>query len=116
MARPPAGGAGRYAGPTHATILATVAANVRRLRALRGWSQTVCAPLCGGMSVYQLHLVEAGNSNFTASTLAQLCDGFSVPASELFVPAAPIAKRRRGRPRKTIGEYVSADKKAQPAE
>lgn len=98
MARPPAGGAARYTGPTHNAILMTVAANVRRLRAERGWSQPECAPRCGGMSVYQLHLIESGNSNFTASTLAQLCDGFAVPASELFLPARPVLKRPPGRP------------------
>lgn len=104
MARPPAGGAGRYTGPTHAMLLATVAANVRRLREARGWSQTECAPQCGGMSVYQLHLVETGNANFTASVLAQLCDGFGVPVGELFAPAAPVAKRPRGRPKRVTTE------------
>lgn len=98
MARPPAGGAGRYTGPTHRLILDTVAANVRRLRAARGWTQGECAPRCGGMSVYQLHLVEAANANFTASVLAQLCDGFGVAPTELFLPAPPAAKRRVGRP------------------
>ena len=52
------------------------------------------------------HIIEAGNSNFTASTLAQLCDGLGVPASQLFAPAAPVARRRRGRPGKAIGESV----------
>ena len=53
------------------------------------------------MSVYELHLVESANANFTASVLAQLCDGFGIKAYELFAPAPPIAKRRVGRPRST---------------
>lgn len=51
------------------------------------------------MSVYELHLVESANANFTASVLAQLCDGFGIKAYELFAPAPPVAKRRVGRPR-----------------
>jgi transcriptional regulator with XRE-family HTH domain len=102
MPRPPAGGVARYTGPTHTKILATVAANVRRLREERGLSQVDCATLCGGMSTYQLHLVETAQANFTASVLAQLCDGLGVEVADLFVPAAPMAKRKRGRPPKKV--------------
>ncbi len=113
MARPPAGGAGRYTGPTHRSILDTVASNVRRLRAERGWTQGECAPRCGGMSIYQLHLLESGNANFTASALAQLCDGFGIAPAELFLPATPIARRRVGRPRNMPpAEPTTADARA----
>jgi hypothetical protein len=51
------------------------------------------------MSVYQLHLIESANANFTASVIAQLCDGFGIVPTELFVAAPPLAKRRVGRPK-----------------
>ena len=56
------------------------------------------------MAVYVLQTVEGGRANFTGTVLAQLCDGLGVPVEELLKPAAPLAPRKRGRPRKGAPE------------
>lgn len=97
MPRPPTGA--RYTSPTQAVILARLAANVRRLREARGWTQETCAARCGGMATYLLQLVESGSTNVTAGTMARLCDGLEVDVLEILAPATPLAKRGRGRPK-----------------
>lgn len=96
MSRPRTGA--RYTSPTQAVITGRVAANVRRLREARGWTQEECAAHCGGMATYLLQLVEAGASNITANTLARLCDGLAVDVLELLAHASPLPKRGKGRP------------------
>jgi len=48
--------------------------------------------------LYQM--VESGDANVTARTLGRLCAGFGVDVVVLLAPAAPMAKRKRGRPAK----------------
>jgi|JI10StandDraft_1071094.scaffolds.fasta_scaffold428275_1 transcriptional regulator with XRE-family HTH domain len=86
-----------YEKPTYLDLLARLAANVRRLREERGWTQAVAAERCD-MAVYVLQTVEAGRSNFTGTVISRLCDGLGVDVKVLFEPAAPLAKRPRGRP------------------
>lgn len=88
-----------YETPTYLSLLGRVGANVRRLRHARGWTQEECAHRCLDLGPALLRTIESGRSNLTAATLARLCDGLGVDAAEFFVPAAPLAKRRPGRPR-----------------
>lgn len=87
-----------YTRPTYRDLLARLAANTRRLREARGWTQAEAAEHCD-MAVYVLQTVEGGRANFTGTVVARLCEGFEVDVRELFAPAAPLAKRKRGRPR-----------------
>ncbi len=87
--------------PTYLDLLARLAANVRRLREERGWTQAVAAERCD-MAVYVLQTVEAGRSNFTGTVISRLCDGLGVDVKVLFEPAAPLAKRPRGRPGRSV--------------
>ncbi len=92
---------GLYVRPTYVDLLARLAANTRRLREAKGWTQAEAAEHCD-MATYVLQTVEAGHANFTGTVVARLCDGFGVDVRELFEPAAPLARRRRGRPRKDV--------------
>ena len=79
-------------------LLARIAANVRRLRADRGWTQADAARRCADMATPYLQLIERGGVNLTAGTLARLARGFGVDASELVAPAEPMPPRKPGRP------------------
>lgn len=92
--------AGLYARGSYRTILSRVAANTRRLREARGWTQLHAAAECS-MATFMLQTVESGRRNVSATTLARLCDGFGVDIQELLLPAAPLAEPKRGRPSKT---------------
>lgn len=87
--------------PEHKAMLETVAANVQRLRELRGWTQVEAARRCG-LSKVTYQYVEAGETCFTSTSLSGLCDGFGVEVRELFVPAAAPVKRSVGRPKKAL--------------
>ena len=89
-----------YASPTYRVVLARIAANLRRLREARGWTQEECAGRCGEIAPALLRRIEAGGTNVTALTLARLCDGLEVDGEEFLRPALPLPKRRPGRPRK----------------
>lgn len=88
-----------YETPTYLSLLGRMGANVRRLRHARGWTQEECAHRCRDLGPALLRTIESGRSNLTAATLARLCDGLEVDAAEFFMPTAPLAKRRPGRPR-----------------
>lgn len=94
----------QYETPEYRGILDRVAANTRRLRDAVGWSQDAAAEKCGDMPTRLYQMVEAGSTNVTATTLARLCVGFGVDVVALLAPAAPMAKRRRGRPKKADAE------------
>lgn len=87
-------------GPAYRVVVERVAANVRRLREARGWTQEEAAHQCGELDATLYRVVEAARSNITASTVARICEGFDVDVSELYAPAPPLVKRGRGRPRK----------------
>ena len=91
----------QYTSPRYTEILARLAANVRRVREERGWTQEDTAARCGGMSTYLYQLVETGTTNPTATTLARLCDGFELDVVALLAPvSAPLAARTGRRPRR----------------
>ena len=95
---------GQYETPEYRELLARVAANTRRLRDATGASQEEAAHLCGEMPTRLYQMVESGLTNVTATTLGRLCVGFGVDIVALVAPAAPMAKRKRGRPKKTPAE------------
>jgi transcriptional regulator with XRE-family HTH domain len=68
-------------------LLQRVAANLRRLRTERAWSQEAAAHACGMiMQTYQR--IEAAGANVTMQTLARLVDGFDLDdVRELLKPA-----------------------------
>lgn len=88
-----------YETATYVSLVGRIGANVRRLRHARGWTQEECAFRCHDLGPALLRTIESGRTNITVATLARLCDGLAVDAAELFVPAAPLAKRAPGRPR-----------------
>lgn len=89
-----------YETATYLSVVGRVGANVRRLRHAHGWTQEECAFRCNDLGPSLLRTIEAGRTNVTAASIARLCDGLGVDVAELFVPAAPLAKRSPGRPRK----------------
>jgi transcriptional regulator with XRE-family HTH domain len=91
--------ASQYETPAYREIIARVAANVRRLREATGLSQEAVAEKCD-MPPRSLQMVESAQTNVTATTLARLCVGFGVDVVALLAPAAPMAKRKAGRPKK----------------
>ncbi len=91
---------GQYKTPQYREIIARVAANTRRLRDAAGWSQEEAAHQCGEMVTRLYQLVESGQTNVTATTLGRLCQGFTVDVIALLAPAAPLPRRKPGRPRK----------------
>lgn len=79
-------------------MLERIAANVRRLRVLRGWTQEQCAAQCGELDITVFRAIEAARTNVTAATTARLCDGLAVDVSELFQPGVVFERARPGRP------------------
>jgi transcriptional regulator with XRE-family HTH domain len=80
-------------------IVARFTSNLRRLRESRGWTQAEAAEKCE-MIPQQYQRTETGGMNLTFTTLARITEGFGVDVKELFEVAPPLAKRRRGRPKK----------------
>jgi transcriptional regulator with XRE-family HTH domain len=75
-----------YDSPVFKDLQRRLAANVRRLRAAKRWTQEDAAHACG-MPVRLLQGVEAGKDNVTLVTLARLVDGFGGDVQRLFAPA-----------------------------
>lgn len=61
---------------------AILAANVRRLRHERGWSQEECAEYCGVHRTY-IGAVERGERNITIATLERIAAAFKVRPTDL---------------------------------
>lgn len=99
--------------PGYEGIVERVAANVRRLRETRGWTQEDAAHRCAGLHVTLYRTVEGGRTNITATTLARLCAGFEVDVKELFEPAPPLVRRKRGRPPKNTPGDATRDPSSQ---
>ena len=78
---------------------AGVVPNTRRLRDATGLSQEAAAEKCE-MPTRTLQMIETAQGNLTATTLRRLCVGFGVEVVALLAPAAPMAKRTAGRPKK----------------
>ncbi len=91
----------QHFGPAYRAVVERVAANLRRLREMRGWTREEAAHRCGELDATLYRVVESARTNVTASTVARLCEGFGVDVSELYAPAEPFVRRGRGRPRKT---------------
>jgi transcriptional regulator with XRE-family HTH domain len=79
-------------------FLGRVAANVRRARDARGWTQEEAAAHCGQLSVYVLRQIEGAHTNVTAVTLARLSAGFGVDVATFLLPAPTPPHRAPGRP------------------
>ena len=90
----------KHFGETYRAVAERVAANVRRLRDDRGWTQEECAHRCRELDLTLLRAIEAGHANLTLATLARLSDGFGIDVREFFEAAPPLIKRPRGRPAK----------------
>jgi len=91
--------ASQYESDAYRDLVARFAANLRRAREGRGWTQEQAAEHCE-MVMQQFQRTEAGEMNVTFTTLARICVGFGIDVREFFLPAAPLAKRKRGRPPK----------------
>ncbi len=89
----------QYGGKTYRDLLARLAANVRRLRSARGWTQEEAAHQCG-MTTAFFQSVEGEGTNPTGTTLARLADGLHADVSELLRETEPLPPRRPGRPSK----------------
>jgi transcriptional regulator with XRE-family HTH domain len=78
--------------------LASVAANVRRLRLKKGWTQERLAEETS-LAVVTVQTIERGRANMTLAVLFALADALEVKPGMLFRPAAPV-ERPAGRPRR----------------
>jgi transcriptional regulator with XRE-family HTH domain len=88
----------QYESAAYETWVERVAANVRRLREARGWTQEEAADMCE-LSRRHYQSVEAGTLNITVTTLARLTAGFDVDPIELVTAAAALRRVRPGRPK-----------------
>ena len=86
-----------YARPSYRMILGRIAANARKLRAERGWTQLQASVRCE-MALYLYQRVESGKWNVTCTTLARLCDGYGVAPEAFFAPAPELPAPTLGRP------------------
>ncbi len=72
----------QYRSSSYEQIVTRLAANVRRLRKLRNWTQERVAFECK-MPLRLVQRLEARGTNATATTLARLCKGLKVDVTEL---------------------------------
>ena len=77
-------------------ILSTIGANIRRLRMLRGWTQTQLATVIDS-DANLLGRIERGQQNVTLLTLARIARGLEVELDTLVVgcPPAPTGSQSR---------------------
>ena len=81
-----------YRSPAYRELADRLAANVRRWRMARGWTQEEAAFRCE-LGVRQFQGIEAAETNLTLVTLGRLAMGFDIDGAQLFRPSPP---RRRG--------------------
>ncbi len=81
---------------SRAARLASIGANVRRLRLKLGLTQEQLAEVVV-LSPRHIQILESGQGNPAASTLIDLADKFGVKPGDLFRLASP-PERRAGRP------------------
>lgn len=75
----------QYESATYLDLQARLAEAVLRLRNEKGWTQEEAAHRCG-MTTRVLQRVESSEVNLTLTTLARLCEGFEVDASQILKP------------------------------
>lgn len=109
MQRLPSNRDALYELPEYVGLLGRVAANVRRLREARGWTQDEAADRCVKMGTLVYAGVERAEGNFTALTLARLAIGFEVDAQTLLEPAPAPPPRAPGRPKKPPAATPTAE-------
>lgn len=63
-----------------------IAANIRRFRESRGWTQTRLAEVCG-MKSPQISDIESGRANPTVKTLSKIATALDVETASLLIPA-----------------------------
>lgn len=93
-----------YERPEYRDILHRLAANLRRLREAKGWTQEEAAQACLELPVPVYASVERAETNVTAVTLARLAAGYGADVLELLAPACAPADRKPGRPKKPPSE------------
>lgn len=104
---------GHSSGP--AALQERFAANARRVRLARGWTQEEVA-WRSRLAVRMYQSIEAGRANPTLATMARLCAAFEIDARELMEPAAIPVRRGPGRPpRATAQTTGGSSEKAQVA-
>jgi transcriptional regulator with XRE-family HTH domain len=79
--------------------LHSIAANIRRLRILKKWTQEQLAEAAGVEPRY-VQTLESGRANPTASILISVAAALESRPGSLFRPA-PLPERPPGRPRRT---------------
>lgn len=87
-------------------LLATLAANVRRIREERVLTQTQLAELVS-VDLRTVQRLESGNYNPRLRVVEQLCVALEIEPSALLAAIATVVappKRKRGRPRKKGSE------------
>jgi transcriptional regulator with XRE-family HTH domain len=98
MRRQRAERADQYRSRTYRLLLGSLAANVRALRKMNGWTQEDAAEKCG-MAVPVYQRIEAAGVNLTFTTLARLCNGFQVEAQRLVRLRKAPTRQPPGRPK-----------------
>jgi transcriptional regulator with XRE-family HTH domain len=86
-----------YERPAFTELKARLAANVRRLREERSWTQEEAADR-SRMATPLFQRLEAAATNATLITLSKLCEGFGVDVAQLFAArrgSAPMRSEAR---------------------